>query len=84
MSDEIEKQIYERYKIEIPEVYNHIQRTGCMGCPYGSYSHDTEKELELLNDNQRKFVCEYFKESYEVLGIDTSRQINLFDIIDKQ
>lgn len=84
MSDEIEKQIYERYKIEIPEVYNHIQRTGCMGCPYGHYKHDTEKELELLNENQRKFVCQYFKESYEVLGIDTSRQINLFDIIDKQ
>ncbi len=26
---------------------------------------DTEKELALINDNQRKFVCEYFKESYE-------------------
>ena len=41
-----------------------------MGCPYGSYKHDTEKELELINENQRKFVCEYFKESYKVLGIE--------------
>lgn len=40
-----------------------------MGCPYGSYKHDTEKELELINDKQRQFVCEYFKESYEILGI---------------
>lgn len=41
-----------------------------MGCPYGSYKHDTEKELSILDDNQFKFVCEYFKESYQVLGID--------------
>lgn len=42
----------------------------CMGCPYGSYKHDTEKELRLINGNQKKFVCEYFKESYKVLGIN--------------
>ena len=40
-----------------------------MGCPYGSHYGDTEKELALINDNQRKFVCELFKESYDVLGI---------------
>ena len=44
-----------------------------MGCPYGSYKHDTEKELMLINDNQFEFVCEYFKESYEVLGIDINK-----------
>lgn len=69
MSDEVEDEIYKRYNIEIPEVYNHILRTGCMGCPYGHYKGDTQKELELINDSQRKFVCEYFKESYKVLGI---------------
>ena len=26
----------------------------------------------LLDENQKKFVCEYFKQSYEVLGIDTN------------
>ena len=40
-----------------------------MGCPYGSYKHDTEKELELISDNQKKFVCELFKESYDILNV---------------
>ena len=70
LSDELLEKIINKYDIEVPKVYEHIERTGCMGCPYGSYKHDTEKELELINDNQRKFVCEYFKESYEVLGIE--------------
>lgn len=53
---------------------------GCMACPYGSYKHDTEKELALLDEKQHDFVCRYFKESYEVLGIDTSRQVRIEDI----
>ena len=56
---------YEQYNIEIPNVYQYVKRTGCMGCPYGSYAHDTEKELSLLRGGQKKFVCEYFKESYK-------------------
>ena len=70
LSDELLEKIIKKYDIEVPKVYKHVERTGCMGCPYGSWKHDTEKELALLNDNQRKFVCEYFKESYEVLGIE--------------
>ena len=82
LTDELLDKIYKKYNIEIPKVYNYIKRTGCMGCPYGSYKGDTEKELSLINDNQRKFVCEYFKESYEVLGINTKiEQLKL--IIDK-
>lgn len=87
LSDELLDRIYEKYNIEIPEVYNHICRTGCMGCPYGSYKHDTEKELLLIKDNQFKFVCEYFKESYKVLGIDIEKiklqrnQTTIFDFI---
>lgn len=73
LSDELLDKIYKKYNIEIPKVYEHICRTGCMGCPYGSYKHDTEKELELINDNQRKFVCEYFKESYKILNIKERR-----------
>ena len=69
LSNEILDAIYKKYNIEIPKVYEHICRTGCMGCPYGSYKHDTEKELALLSKKQKDFVCEYFKESYEVLGI---------------
>lgn len=69
LSDELLEKIYIKYQIEIPKVYDYVCRTGCMGCPYGSWKHDTEKELHLINDNQRKFVCEYFKESYKVLEI---------------
>lgn len=67
----MEDKIYKKYNIEIPEIYKYVERTGCMGCPYGSYRHDTEKELSLLDENQKKFVCEYFKESYEILCINT-------------
>jgi 3'-phosphoadenosine 5'-phosphosulfate sulfotransferase (PAPS reductase)/FAD synthetase len=74
LTDELLDKIYLKYDIEIPEVYKHVTRTGCMGCPYGSFKHETEKELNLINDNQRKFVCEYFKESYEILGIDIERK----------
>lgn len=80
MTDELEEQIYQEYNIKIPNIYNYITRTGCMGCPYGSYAGDTKKELELLDDKQHEFVCEYFKESYTVLGIDTSRQISFSDL----
>ena len=74
LSDELLDKIYKKYNIEIPKVYDYVCRTGCMGCPYGSYKHDTEKELALINGNQKKFVCEYFKESYEVLGINLERR----------
>ena len=79
LSDELLDKIYKKYNIEIPQVYNYIKRTGCMGCPYGSYKGDTKKELDLLKDRQRAFVIEYFKESYKVLGIDTSKQLTIYD-----
>ena len=69
LSDELLDKIYKKYNIEIPKVYDYVCRTGCMGCPYGSYKHDTEKELELISDNQKKFVCELFKESYDILNV---------------
>ena len=70
LSDELLEKIIKKYNIEVPEVYKYVSRTGCMGCPYGSYYGETQKELDLINENQKKFVCEYFKESYEVLGIE--------------
>lgn len=77
LSDELLEKIYKKYNIEIPDVYKYVTRTGCMGCPYGSYKGDTEKELALLKDNQKKFVCEYFKESYAVLGINTNQPLQM-------
>ena len=70
LSDELLEKIYKKYNIEIPEIYQYINRTGCAGCPYGSWKGETKKELDLLPDNQRRFVVEYFRESYDVLGID--------------
>jgi len=84
LTDELLNKIYEKYQIEIPSVYSKICRTGCMGCPYGSYKHDTEKELALLNENQFKFVCKLFKESYEVLGIKPYRQTTIDDFIKEE
>ena len=78
LTDEMEEKIYKKYNIEIPEIYNYVTRTGCMGCPYGHYRGTTEKELELLNKSQHDFVCEYFKESYSVLGINTNYQERFF------
>ena len=71
LSDELLEKIIEKYNIEVPEVYKYVSRTGCMGCPYGSYKKECAKELALISENQKKFVCEYFKESYEALGINT-------------
>jgi len=82
LNNELLDAIYKKYNIEIPKVYQYVERTGCMGCPYGSYRGDTKKELDLLNDRQRRFVIEYFKESYQVLGIDTSKQLNIYDYLE--
>ena len=67
VSDELVDLIYEVYQIEIPECYNYLQRTGCAGCPYGR---NVEIELSLMSEGQRRHAIEFFKESYDVLGID--------------
>nr|DAU72260.1 MAG TPA: phosphoadenosine-phosphosulfate reductase [Caudoviricetes sp.] len=67
LTDELLDQIYDKYKIEVPAVYNTLKRTGCMGCPYGRR---IKQELSTLNDNQYKYVVDLFKESYEAKGID--------------
>lgn len=72
LTDELQSKIQGKYNIEIPNVYKHLKRTGCMGCPYGSRGGKTELELSLITEQQRNFVIEYFKESYEVLGINFS------------
>ena len=71
LDDKLLNEIYNEFNIEIPSIYNYVTRTGCMGCPYGHYAHEVEKELALLGENQKKFICDYFKESYEILGIKT-------------
>lgn len=69
LEDDLFNEIYEQYNIEIPKIYQHVKRTGCMGCPYGSWKHDTEKELQLVGGKQKEFICDYFNESYKALGV---------------
>lgn len=74
-SDELMDLIYEVYNIEIPKCYNYLSRTGCAGCPYGR---NTEIELGLIPDGQRQHAIEFFKESYDVLGVNyTDIQLSL-------
>lgn len=73
--------IYKKYNIPSPKIYESISQTGCMGCPYGSHYGNTKIELDLLPKNKRNYIIKYFKESYDVLGIEyQTRQQNIFDI----
>ena len=69
LSEEMQAEIYKKYNIELPSIYSVLNRTGCMGCPYGAKKGNTEKELALLDDIQRKEICSLFKESYDVLKV---------------
>lgn len=80
LEDELLEKIYKKFNIEIPKIYDHVSRTGCMGCPYGSWKGETKKELDLLSDSKRRFVIEYFKESYDVLGIDYKHKQEQLDL----
>lgn len=69
MDSELMDIIYDMYDIEIPPIYDYVDRTGCMGCPYGSKYGETAKELDLLTPPQRRYVTSLFEESYRVLGV---------------
>ena len=56
LSDELLESIYKKYRIEIPEIYNYINRTGCMGCPYGSYKGYTKKRIRSIIRTTKK-IC---------------------------
>lgn len=77
-SDELVDLIYKVYQIEVPECYNYLQRTGCAGCPY---SRNTEIELSLIPEGQRRHAIKFFKESYDVLGIDYNNiQMTMYSV----
>lgn len=77
LSDELEKEIYKKYDIELPKIYRYVSRTGCMGCPYAKRcvgdTRNIEKELLLADDKLFEFACQYFEESYKVLGVDVEK-----------
>ena len=74
-SDELIDGLYQEYGIEIPKCYNYLSRTGCGGCPYGR---NTEMELAMLPRLQRMNTVKYFRESYDVLGVDYNNIQTLF------
>lgn len=68
LSNDLLNQIYLECNIPLPKLYNVLHRTGCMGCPYGK---NIELELSLIeNVNQKNFIIDFFKESYDVKGIN--------------
>jgi 3'-phosphoadenosine 5'-phosphosulfate sulfotransferase (PAPS reductase)/FAD synthetase len=69
LSNEIQSKVENKYGIEVPDIYKYVSQTGCVGCPYGISHGETIKELSLCTPQQRKFVLDYFKESYEVRGL---------------
>ena len=68
-TDEMVDLVYRVYDIEIPTCYFVVDRTGCAGCPYGNHGHAVESELSLLPRLQRKAAIDFFRESYDVLGV---------------
>lgn len=66
-TDDMVDLVYRAYDIPVPRCYTYLSRTGCGGCPYGR---NTETELAMLPRLQRIQTIKYFKESYDVLGID--------------
>ena len=45
LSDELLEKIIKKYDIEVPKIYEHVSRTGCVACVYGSWKGETQKEL---------------------------------------
>lgn len=68
LRDEIEKE----FDIPVPKVYDHVKQTGCAGCPYGQHGknkfENTSLALSLCSEGHRKFILDYFRESYEFKG----------------
>ena len=73
LTQDLQKQIEDRYTIEVPNIYNYLKQTGCACCPYGIYSKETQKELTLVTPAQLKFFLWYFGDSYKVRGLDLSK-----------
>lgn len=78
LNDKLLEDIYKQYNIEVPQIYDTLTRTGCMGCPYGR---NILLELKTLTKSQRKFITEYHKESYITKGIPyDTEQLDIFDV----
>jgi hypothetical protein len=75
LTKDIQIAIEKRYTIEVPEIYNYIDQTGCACCPYGIYKKETQKEFKLVSLPQLKFLSWYFGDSYIVRGLDLNNLV---------
>jgi len=66
ITDEMVKALIDIYNIPVPKIYDHLERTGCIGCPYGI---NVERELSLVTDAQKRYAIKSFGESYKVKSI---------------
>lgn len=72
LTEELRNKIEEYCGIDVPKVYQYVNQTGCAGCPYGQHGKNkfesTNIELSLCGEGQRKFIINYFRESYDFKG----------------
>lgn len=69
LTADMRNRIEKYYGIEVPKIYDYVDQTGCVGCPYGIYKFDATNvnfALNLQSESRRNFILEYFKESYAV------------------
>lgn len=73
LTEEVRNEIEQEFDIPVPKVYDYVDQTGCAGCPYGQHGKghgfaNTNLALSLCSEGHRKFILDYFKESYEFKG----------------
>lgn len=83
-SEEIINATYERYNIELPWIYNFVNQTGCVGCPYGIYKGNVQKELSLVSQPRRDYIMKLFGESYRIRGIRYEYQTTIDDFLEEE
>ncbi len=66
-TDKMCEAVYKVFDIEIPNIYNHIDRTGCIMCPYSKKN--ILKEAKLATKSQVKYALDSFGESYKTKGL---------------
>ena len=62
--------IYKVYNIDEPNLYHKVHRSGCIGCPYINDVARIEQDLALATPNQRAYIIQLFRESYDVKGVN--------------
>lgn len=74
LTAKLQQDIEREREIPIPNIYQYTNQTGCAGCPYGQHGANrffgTNIELSFCKEGQRKFIMEYFRESYEFKGYE--------------